>query len=169
MTRDERARAYFSDRPVVTQHGDKLRFYSDIMRNRVVLISLFFSNCTGICPLTNQKLAKVQNLLGNEIGKNVFILSLTVDPDRDTPEAMRSYAEKLGAGKGWLFLSGKKDDMNFITRRLGQTDPDFAAHNPFFMVGDVAGARWKKVAPNVTAASLVARLRLMVDTMPNRK
>lgn len=167
--RDERARAYFTDRMVISQQGAKLRFYSDVLRDRIVLISLFFTNCTGICPLTNQKLAKVQDLLGDEIGRKIFILSLTVDPNRDTPEVLRSYAKKFAAGDGWLFLSGEKEDIKVITSRLGQTTPDVAAHNPFFMVGDVARVQWKKIAPNASAASIVARLRLMAEHTPKKK
>jgi cytochrome oxidase Cu insertion factor (SCO1/SenC/PrrC family) len=66
---DERARRYFTDRQVVTQHGERLRFYSDVLKDRVVLVTLFYTSCEGMCPLINQTLARFQGILGDDMGK----------------------------------------------------------------------------------------------------
>lgn len=160
---EEKARRYFTDLPVVTQDGEELRFFSDVLKDRVVLVSLFYTNCTGMCPINNAKLAEVQDLLGDRLGRNIFLVSVTLDPENDTPEVLKDYASKFEAKKGWIFLTGKKDDLKKITYRLGQTSPQIATHNPLFMLGNVGAAHWSKLRPNVPAEAVAMRLRLMAD------
>ncbi len=158
---EAKARKYFTDLPVVTQDGETLRFFSDVLKGRIVVVTLFYTECTGMCPLTNQKLAEVQDMLGDAMGRDYFFVSVTLDPETDTPEVMKDYAEKFGAKDGWIFLTGDKDDIGTITRRLGQTDDNIAAHNPFFMLGNVPRAHWTRLPPNQPAAGLVGRLTLI--------
>jgi cytochrome oxidase Cu insertion factor (SCO1/SenC/PrrC family) len=164
---EEKARSYFTDLPVVTQDGTELRFFSDVLKDRVVLISLFYTNCTGMCPLNNQRLAEVQGLLGSDMGRTIFIVSVTLDPVRDTPEVLRDYAAQFGAKDGWMFLTGKKQDLAKITDRLGQANLPKETHNPYLMIGNVGIARWSKIAPNVPAEVVVARLRQMAEHTAN--
>lgn len=158
---EEKARRYFTDLPVVSQDGKEMRFFSDVLKDRVVLLNLFYTNCTGMCPINNAKLAEVQDLLGDSLGKNIFLVSVTLDPETDTPEVLKDYASKFKAKEGWLFLTGKKDDIKKITYRLGQTSPQIETHNPLFMLGNVGAAHWSKLRPNVPAEAVAARLRLM--------
>jgi cytochrome oxidase Cu insertion factor (SCO1/SenC/PrrC family) len=160
---EEKARRYFTDLPVVTQDGKELRFFSDVLKDRVVLVSLFYTNCTGMCPINNAKLAEVQGLLGDSLGRNIFLVSVTLDPENDTPEALKDYASKFEAKKGWLFLTGEKNNLKKITYRLGQTSPQIETHNPLFMLGNVGAAHWSKLRPNVPAEAIAMRLRLMAD------
>jgi cytochrome oxidase Cu insertion factor (SCO1/SenC/PrrC family) len=158
---EARARAYFTDLPVVTQHGQELQFFTDVLKDRVVLVSLFYTNCTGMCPITNSKLAEVQEILGEEIGKEIFIVSISLDPRNDTPEVLKDYAAKFEAGDGWLFLTGSEQDLKTITYRLGQTDPQIEAHVPYIMLGNVKIARWTKLPPNLPPAAIADRSRQM--------
>ena len=158
---EERARKYFTDLPVVTQHGQELRFFTDVLKDRVVLVSLFYTNCTGMCPITNNKLAEVQEILRDEVGKNIFIVSITLDPQNDTPEVLKDYAAKFQAGEGWLFLTGKEQDLKIITYRLGQTSSQIETHTPYIMLGNVKIARWTKMLPNVPPEAIADRARLM--------
>ncbi len=158
---EERARKYFTDLPVVTQHGQELRFFTDVLKDRVVLVSLFYTNCTGMCPVTNNKLAEVQEILGDDVGKDVFIVSITLDPQNDTPDVLKDYAAKFQAGDGWLFLTGDEQDLKTITYRLGQTNSQIETHVPYIMLGNVKIARWAKILPNVPPAAIVERTRLM--------
>lgn len=158
---EEKARKYFTDLPVVTQDGEELRFFSDVLKGRIVVVTLFYTECTGMCPLTNQKLAEVQDMLGDAMGRDYYFVSVTLDPETDTPAVMKDYAEKFGAKDGWLFLTGNKDDIKTITRRLGQTDENIATHNPFFMLGNVPRAHWTRLPPNQPAAGIVGRLTLI--------
>lgn len=159
--RAAKAREYFTDLPVVTQDGKTMRFYSDVLENQLVLVSLFYTECTGMCPLTNAKLAEVQDLLGDQLGHGVRLVSITLDPETDTPEVMKEYAAKFDAREGWLFLTGKKDDIKTITRRLGQTGERIETHIPYIMAGNVNRAQWTKLGPELPPAAIVGRLRLM--------
>jgi cytochrome oxidase Cu insertion factor (SCO1/SenC/PrrC family) len=161
-TADAKARTYFTDRPVITQHGQELRFYSDVLKDRIVVVTLFFAGCTGVCPVNNEKLAELQTLLGDAMGQDVFFVSVSVDPEHDTVEDLAQYAARFGAGKGWLFLTGDKDDIATITRRLGHTSADPEAHTAFFMLGNVARAHWAKVAPYEPAEAIFNRLKEMM-------
>ena len=161
---EEKARKYFTDRRVFTQDGEELRFFSDVLKNRIVVVTLFYTECTGMCPLTNQKLAEVQDMLGDAMGRDYFFVSVTLDPETDTPEVLKKYADNFGAKKGWYFLTGAKDDIAVITRRLGQTDDNIAAHNPFFTLGNVPKAHWTRLPPNHPPAAIVQRLSLVAGT-----
>ena len=161
-TGDAKARAYFTDLHVVTQHGQDLRFYSDVLKNCIVVVTLFFAGCTGVCPINNEKLAELQTLLGDAMGRDVFFVSVSVDPEHDTVEDLAQYATRFGAGKGWLFLTGDKDDIGTITRRLGHTGSDPEAHTAFFMLGNVPRAHWVKVAPYEPAEAIFNRLKEMM-------
>lgn len=160
---EQKARSYFTDLPVVTQDGTELRFFTDVLKDRVVLVSLFYTNCTGMCPLTNQKLAAVQGLLGPDLGRNIYLISLTIDPEQDTPEVLRKYAAQFGAKDGWLFLTGKTENLTTITDRLGQANRQKETHNPYLMIGNVGIARWSKIPPNALPEVIAERLRLMAE------
>jgi len=156
---EEKARAYFTDLPVVTQDGKELRFFSDVLKDRVVLISLFFTNCKGACPLTTARLAEVQDILGDELGRNFTMISISLDPERDTVPAVKAYADKFEARDGWLFLTGKPENLKEITRRLGHVSANVEEHNTHYFIGNVAEARWVKVRPNAPALGIVEELR----------
>ncbi|HSA83080.1 MAG TPA: SCO family protein [Geminicoccaceae bacterium] len=158
---EERARQYFTDLPVVTQDGQELRFFSDVLKDRVVLIGLFFTRCTEACPLTTAALAEVQDLLGEDLGRDFALISLTLDPENDTPEVLKSYAEKFHPRDGWLFLTGNPENVRFITRRLGHTGDDIRAHATQYFLGNVKLARWTKLAPNLPPAAIAEHFRRM--------
>lgn len=159
--RAAKSRKYFTDLPVVTQDGETMRFYSDVLESQVVLVSLFYTECTGMCPITNAKLAEVQDLLGEQLGHGVRIVSITLDPETDTPEVLKEYAAKFDAREGWLFLTGKNEDLKTITYRLGQVDSKIETHNPMIMAGNVNRAQWTKLRPNMPAPAIVERVRFL--------
>ncbi|MCU7809393.1 MAG: SCO family protein, partial [Candidatus Thiodiazotropha sp. (ex Semelilucina semeliformis)] len=117
------ARNWFSDRPLVTRNGETLAFYSDVLKDQVVLINFMFTHCDGACPLSTQKLQQVQQQLRERSVESVRLVSISVDPQQDTPQRMREFAERYGAGPDWLFLTGKKQDVDFVLGRLGQSTP----------------------------------------------
>jgi len=158
---DLKARRYFTDGRVVDQNGREMRFYSDVLKDRVVVVTLFYTECQGMCPITNQKLSEVQDILGDAMGRDFWFVSVSLDPETDTPEVLKEYAAKFGAGPGWLFVTGRPEDLSAITYRLGQTDPEIAAHNPYFMLGNVRRAHWKRLAPNQPATAIAQHLRLL--------
>jgi protein SCO1/2 len=148
--KDEKARGYFTDLPVITHDGQTLNFYTDLLKNKIVLINLFFSGCEKSCPMVHSKLAKLQNELDDYLGKSVFFISITIDPEPDTPDIMKHYAQSFKPKPGWSFVTGSPENIKTITYRLGQINDDKEAHAPFLMVGDVSNVRWKKFLPNIS-------------------
>lgn len=99
---------YFPNTELITQDGKKVRFYDDLVRGKIVVIDLIYTHCVDSCPLETARLAQVQKLLGDAVGKQIFFYSITIDPEHDTPAVLKEYAEKYHTGPGWLFLTGKK-------------------------------------------------------------
>jgi protein SCO1/2 len=154
-------RDYFTDLPLVTQDGRPVRFYSDILKDKVVLISFIFTNCDEACPLLMRSFREVQDLLGDRIGKDVFLVSISVDPEADTPDALKAYGERYGAGAGWVFLTGKKRNVDWVVYKLGQYQEEIESHSTLFLLGDVRNGRWRKI-PGATPPEAIA---MEIDTL----
>ncbi|HET7873817.1 MAG TPA: SCO family protein [Terriglobales bacterium] len=135
---------YFPNVPVVSQDGKTYQFYDDLLKNKKVLIDFMFTRCESVCPLQTAKLAQVQKLLGDRIGRDIFIYSISLDPEHDTPERLKAYAEKFHAGPGWLFLTGKKWDINSIRYKLGERS-EKENHGNTVRIGDVARGLWMRI------------------------
>jgi len=151
-------RKYFTDLPLLTQDGKKVRFYTDMLRGKVVLISFIYTSCTEICPILMPNLVRIQELLGDGSGKEVSLISISVDPEDDTPEVLKRYGEKYGAGPGWTFLTGKKENVDWVVYKLGQYTEDFEDHSMLFLLGDVKNARWVKMRGDLPPETVAARL-----------
>ena len=161
-TRD--AKTWFTDTPLQDQDGNTLRFYSDVLQNRVVLLNVIFTSCNDACPLITRKLKEVREVLGDKADGITFI-SLTSDPLRDTPAVLKAYTLKQGVnGPHWLFLTGDKAQMDLVLGRIGQIVPTPEQHSTQLIVGDVANKRWSKIRPDAPAAAIAQRLQLL--TMP---
>ena len=152
------ARLFFGDRRLVTQDGREVAFYSDVLKDRVVLVSVVFTHCTDSCPTQTAKMAAVQALVGAGNTALRFV-SISVDPERDTPAALAAYAANFGAGPNWTFLTGRKDDVDDVLRRLGQWTADPASHTTLFLAGNAATGHWLRVHPDATPAYIAGQLR----------
>jgi protein SCO1/2 len=115
---------WFTNVEVKTHDGRTLHFYDDVMKGKIVIINFFFTDCDAICPLMTENLARVQDLLGDRVGTEVFMASISLQPEHDTPEVLAAYAETYGVGPGWVLLTGKKDDIELLRHRLGFVDSD---------------------------------------------
>jgi len=116
-----------------------MHFYDDVSKGKVVSINFMFTSCGDSCPLETAKLRKVQKLLGEHVGENVHMYSITVDPDRDTPAALKAYMQKFSVGPGWQFLTGKKEDIDAIRKKLGMSakeEDELSEHNINFNLGN---------------------------------
>src|SRR5215469_3206769 len=136
--------SYFPNLPVVTQDGKTLRFYDDVIKGRRVLISFIYTNCPDICPLTTARIAQLEDKLGDEVGRDIFFISLTVDPVRDTPARLKEFADAFGAGHGWLFLTGKPDDIKLINYKLGDKSRTIDEHRNEIVLGNDATGQWMR-------------------------
>ena len=138
------AHKYFSDVLLVNQNGEQLRFYSDLLKAKVVVISSFMATCTAACLPKNRNLEKIQEAAGARLGKDVFILSISVDPVTDTPERLKEYAQTYHAKPGWHFLTGKKENVDWALYKIGQYVPDKKDHLNILVIGNESTGLWKK-------------------------
>jgi len=138
------AHMYFTDTPVVDQDGRPRRFYSDLLQGKVVIINSFFTSCRDSCPAMSGTLAKVQDWLGDRLGKDVFLISISVDPTTDNPDILKQYAQRFRARPGWSFITGKPVDVEFVLKKLGQYVGAKEDHMNIFIIGNERSGLWKK-------------------------
>jgi len=139
---------YFPNVPLTTQHGTGVHFYDDLIKGKAVVINLVYTRCTASCPLETAKLAQVQRLLGDRVGKDVFFYSISIDPEHDTPEVLEAYARRFHVGPGWLFLTGKHEDIQLVSKKLGLASLidrwNRDGHQPALMVGNESTGQWMR-------------------------
>lgn len=138
------AARYFPDTTLINQYGKPVRFYSDLLKGKVVVISTIFADCGGVCPLIVERFAQVQAKLGDRLGREVTLISISVDPTTDTPERLLAYAEHAGARPGWHFLTGEKPDVDLVLKKLGQYVQSRDEHSNIFIIGNEPTGLWKK-------------------------
>ncbi len=158
ISREDANREYFSDVEVITQDGERLRFYSDVLKDRVVLINFFYINCPT-APPGMIGLFRAQKLLGDELGKDIFFISISVDPENDTPQAVKEYASKFNPPKGWIFLTGSKNGMDLINRKLGNRLSLPEGHIQNLLMGNVKTGNWMRMPPSAPPAAVAEGLR----------
>ena len=116
---------YFPNVQLTTSRGRKVRFYDDLLKDKIVVINLMYADCDGICPLTTANLKRVRTVLRERFDHDNFIYSLTLRPEKDSPAALAAYAEMHGVNDPhWLFLTGKPDEVDQLRHKLGFADPD---------------------------------------------
>ena len=138
------AQKYFSDVQLVDQDGRTLRFYSDMLKGKTVVINAFFTTCTSVCPPMSRNLELLQQALGDRVGRDVFIVSISVDPLTDTPTRLKEYAQRFHAKPGWTFLTGKKENVDWALYKLGQYVENRDDHKTIMIIGNEATGLWKK-------------------------
>jgi protein SCO1/2 len=123
-SRERIRQLHFPNVLLTTHEGKKVRFYDDLLKDKIVVINFMYANCEGICPGITTNLVRVQRLLGDRVGRDIFMYSFSLKPQEDTPAVLRSYAEAYKVTKGWTFLTAAPADMELLRRKLGFTDPD---------------------------------------------
>jgi protein SCO1 len=149
------AAKYFSDVELLDQDGRKLRFYSDVLKGKTVVINALFTTCTNVCPPISRNFERIQEALGERLGKDVFLVSITVDPVTDTPAKLKEYAQRFHARSGWSFLTGKKESIDWALYKLGQYVQDKNEHKTIVIIGNEATGLWKKAFGLANAEDLI--------------
>lgn len=137
---------YFPNVPLVTQDGNTVHFYSDLLKGKMVVINFIYTKCADSCPMETAKLAQVQRLLGDRVGRDVFFYSISIDPQRDTPAELKAYADKFHVKPGWLFLTGEKADVELLRKKLGQAtrpgENSLSGHSTSITLGNEETGQW---------------------------
>ena len=153
--RDPPAKQYFTDVVLVNQDGRPMRLYSDLIQGRTVIVIPFFTQCTGACPVMNQTLAKIQDWLGDRLGRDAYIISMSVDPATDTVPVLQAYATQYNARPGWHFLGGRRENVEFALMKLGQSVDARENHTNIMIIGNETTGLWKKAFALADAPSLI--------------
>ena len=140
---------YFPNVTLTTHEGKEVRFFDDVIKDKVVAINFIYTHCPDTCPLETAQLVRVQNIMGDRMGKDVFFYSISIDPERDTPEVLAEYRERFGAE--WTFLTGNKEDIIQLRKKLGLYIPEIQDgsnnHNVNMIIGNQKTGRWMKRSP----------------------
>lgn len=144
QTEPSPAEKYFTNVELVNHHGETMHLYRDLLQDKIVVIDTIFTDCTGICPVMSKTMARIQEHVGDRMGEDVHLISISVDPETDTPAKLRKMAETYDAGPGWYFLTGKKENVDFALQKLGGYVENPEAHNAILIMGNTRTGLWKK-------------------------
>jgi len=135
---------YVPNVPVVTQDGRTLKLYDDLIKDKIVVLSFIYTSCKDICPLATARLGEAQDKLGDRVGRDIFFYSISIDPEHDTPDRLKQYADAFHAGPGWLFLTGLPEDIQTIRYKFGDRRPDLIDHRNDVVLGNGATGEWQR-------------------------
>lgn len=146
---------YFSNAEVVTQDGETVRFYDDLIRDRIVVISFIFTSCKDLCPINTARLALVAGKLRDRMGEDIAFVSISVDPENDTPERLKAFAGSFYDGPGWTFVTGDPATLAAIGYKLGNRGERPSDHRNEVVIGNDATGEWARNTPFGEIDSLV--------------
>jgi protein SCO1/2 len=132
------------DLELIDQNGDGMKFVSDVIGDRIVVMDFIYTSCTTVCPVISAVFGQVQNKLGDTLGDDVVLVSVSVDPVRDTPQRLKAYAAKHKARPGWIWLTGPKTTLDEVLDGLGAYSPNFEDHPSMVLVGDGQTGEWSR-------------------------
>ena len=159
---------YFTDVPLIDQDGKELRLYNDLIKDKVVIINSMFTSCNSVCPPMTMNLQRIQDWLGDRLGKEVVILSFSVDPATDTPQTLKAFANKYNARPGWHFLTGKKENLDFAIRKLGLYAAKREDHYTVMLIGNDRTNLWKKALGMARADALIEIVESVLNDQPGK-
>lgn len=152
------AQVKYGDTVLVNQDGRKVKLKSEVFGDRVVVMDFAYTTCTTVCPVLTATLVKVQNDLGESVGKEVQMVTITVDPARDTPARLKEYAGKHGVKDGWMWLTGPVATVNKVLDGFDAYAPNFEDHPPMVLVGDPVRGQWTRFFGFADPKDIVAKV-----------
>ena len=168
---------YFPNFVLRTQDNKPVRFYDDLVQGKIVVFNFFYATCEGACPAATANLLKVQRLLGDRVGRDYHMYSITLNSNDDTPKVLKDYAAMHGAKPGWLFLTGKPEEIEILRHKLGYVDPDpvkdkdKSRHIGLIRYGNEAMDRWAACPVLMNPERIAEAIHWMdfPETWPGRK
>ena len=149
------------DVPLVDATGKRLRLAQDVIGERIAVVNFIYTSCTTVCPVSSATFQQLQQRLGASLGKEVVLVSITVDPLRDTPQRLREYGARYRAAEGWTWLTGAKPDVDGALKGFGAYTPNFEDHPATVLVGDARAGKWTRFFGFPSVDDLVARIEAM--------
>ena len=152
------AKVALSEAPLLDQGGRRVRLAQDVIGERIAVVNFIYTSCTTVCPVSSATFAQLQKRLGAALGREVVLVSITVDPLRDTPQRLREYGARYRAAEGWTWLTGAKPDVDGALKGFGAYTPNFEDHPAMVMVGDARAGKWTRFFGFPSVDDLVARI-----------
>ena len=171
-SREKLQARYFPNFEITTHEGKKVRFYDDLIKDKIVVINFMYAKCEGICVPITKNLKRVQNLLGKRVGRDIFMYSITLKPEEDTPDKLKHFMDMHRIKPGWTFLTGKPDEINTLRRKLGfsdskaKLDKDLTNHIGMIRYGNEA-RQWWAMCPGQANPSWIVESILWKDPKGN--
>jgi protein SCO1/2 len=162
---DTGARVEVPDVELVDQDGKTVRVRALLHSGKPVVVSFIFTTCTTICPMLSTIVSRVQEKLGDRVGQEVSLVSISVDPARDTPARLKAYAARHHAKPGWTWLTGGRGTVEQVLRGMGAYTPSFTDHPPMILVGDGEGG-WTRLNGFPSQAAIVAQVDAYASAVP---
>lgn len=134
---------YFSGATLVDQNGETVDLYA-LMKDRTIVMHSFFATCTASCPIMTKSVAAIQERFADRVGKDLILVSITVDPENDTPAKLKAYARAMNARPGWYFLTGTKAQVDYALKKIGQYAEGRDNHTNVIVIGNDKTGLWKK-------------------------
>ena len=147
--REQIRQRYFPDVQLTTHEGRRVRLYEDLIKDRIVVMNFMYAHCQGVCIPVTANLQRVQKLLGDRVGRDIFMYSFTLKPKLDSPDVLKEYAARFRAGPGWSFLTGEANDLELVRRRMGFVDPDPSRDSYYLETNPFADRMGQRHLPNL--------------------
>jgi cytochrome oxidase Cu insertion factor (SCO1/SenC/PrrC family) len=128
------------------QEGRKVRFYSDLIKGKVVVMSFFYTSCTYSCTMQGRVFSELQSLLGERLGKSVFLISVTTDPVTDNPEKLKAWGVQYNVKPGWTLVTGEEAEMNKLLMPFTGSPAGGEMHLPVTFIGNDRRGFWTSAA-----------------------
>jgi protein SCO1 len=161
--------SYFTNLEVIDQDGRKLRFYDDVLKDRQVVVSFIYTTCKELCPISTARLVTVKDLLDRRADSKATFVSISVDPEFDTPKKLKAYAEAFGTGDDWLLLTGQPDVLKTIAARLGNREDKKEQHRSEVVLGNAKTGDWSRNSPFIEPERLALDILQLDPDWQNTK
>jgi protein SCO1 len=154
--------------PLVTQHGATVAFRDEVVADKIVVVSFFYSNCATICPVQSHIMQELQQALGARLDTEVRLVSISVDPDRDGRAQLLEQATRYGSQPGWVWLTGERDYVKSVLTGLRATAKSPEDHEGVFLIGVASDRRWKRVGDFPDVAVILQEIDSVAKTVGSR-
>jgi protein SCO1/2 len=161
---DRRDADYFTNLPLVTSTGETVEFFDDLLEGKIVAIQFMYTECLDMCSLSTARLAQLYTWLGERMGHDIHFVSISLDPEKDTPEKLAAFAESFGAGKGWTFVTGERQTIDVIRHKLGERARNLSEHRSDMVIGNALTGVWRRTS---VMGSLAVTLQTILELDPN--
>lgn len=156
---------YFPNIELTDHNGKTVRFFDDLIKDKTVVINFIYTTCPDTCPLETAHLVRVQRIMGDRLGKDVFFYSISIDPEKDTPPVLKEYRERFRAK--WSFYTGNKLEIVQLRKKLGlyitEIQDGSNNHNVSMIIGNQKTGRWMKRSPFENAHVLANQIGSWLD------